>query len=317
MTRILSILFVLSALHALFPTAQPDEPAIAFGEQPGRLEIRVGGEPFATYVYRDEAIPRPYFSHIHAPGGNQVTRNHPPVEGKDATDHADLHPGLWMAFGDLGGADFWRNKAAIRHAGFIERPKAEGSLGSFTVQNEYWAGTRKMCDETMRIEIEVRPSARLIRWDSTFTSDPQTAFGDQEEMGLGIRVATALAVKNGGTIRDSEGRVNEAQVWGRQARWARYSGRIDDAIVGMVLMPHPDNFRPSWFHARDYGFMAANPFGVHAFTKGEPGRVEIGPGRPLQLRFGVLIYRGEVDIDAEWDHYAAAGSAAGRTDDRQ
>jgi hypothetical protein len=55
-------------------------------------------------------------------------------------------------------------------------------------------------------------------------------------------------------------------------------------------MPHPDNFRRSWMHVRDYGLVVANPFGQRAFTKGEASRIEVKPGEKLRLRFGVLAY---------------------------
>ena len=61
----------------------------------------------------------------------------------------------------------------------------------------------------------------------------------------------------------------------------------------MAIFPHPDNFRKSWFHARDYGLLVANPFGQKAFVKGAASRVEVKPNEPFRLRFGVLIYGGE------------------------
>ena len=125
-------------------TALPaaDLPAVSFRVGPKQVEITVGGRPVGAYVFRDGAIPRPYFAHLRAPGGAQVTRNHPPVRGKDATDHADFHPGLWLAFGDLGGTDFWRNKGLVRHAGFIEPPQGGAGRGSFAVRNVYEADGR-------------------------------------------------------------------------------------------------------------------------------------------------------------------------------
>ena len=60
--------------------------------------------------------------------------------------------------------------------------------------------------------------------------------------------------------------------------------------VGVLLIPHKDNFRPSWFHVRDYGLLVANPFGQNVFTKGEKSRIEVKPGEKLDLRFGVWIY---------------------------
>ena len=68
------------------------------------------------------------------------------------------------------------------------------------------------------------------------------------------------------------------------------SGTIDGRAVGVVLMPDPKNFRRSWFHARDYGLLVANPFGQNAFAKGENSRVAVRKGDVFHLRFGLLVY---------------------------
>src|SRR5262249_44671572 len=96
---VLAILDVLT--HA--PRLRAADATVAFTTGDRAVQIEVDRKPFATYVYKDDRIPRPYFAHVYAPNGVQVTRNHPPVEGKDFTDHPDFHLGLWLAFGDLGG----------------------------------------------------------------------------------------------------------------------------------------------------------------------------------------------------------------------
>ena len=63
----------------------------------------------------------------------------------------------------------------------------------------------------------------------------------------------------------------------------------------MTIFCHPENFRPSWFHARDYGLLEANPFGRQAFGKGEKSSVVVKPGEKLRLRYGVLIHSGPPD----------------------
>lgn len=115
-------------------------------------------------------------------------------------------------------------------------------------------------------------------------------FGDQEEMGLGVRIATPLAVVKGGEITDSQGRKNGKQVWGQQADWCQYGCDMDGRQFGVVLMPDPMNFRRSWFHARDYGLVVANPFGQNAFTKAVKSKVIVPKGDAFRLRFGVLVY---------------------------
>ena len=61
---------------------------------------------------------------------------------------------------------------------------------------------------------------------------------------------------------------------------------------GMTIFCHPGNFRPSWFHARDYGLLVANPFGRRAFGKGGASKVIIKPGETFRLRYGVLLHAG-------------------------
>jgi hypothetical protein len=292
----------------LAPSAHAaDPPGVAFETKPDRLVVTAGG-PLATYVFDDPAIPRPYFAHLHAPGGIRVSRNHPPVKGKDADDHATFHPGLWLAFGDLSGADSWRLKAPVRHDGFAEKPRGRPGEGGFAVRNRYLAadGKTTLCRETCRVRVLVRPAGYLIVWDSTFEPEAaEVAFGDQEEMGLGVRVATPLAVKTGGRMTGSGGEQNEAGVRGKPLDWCDYSGTVDGKPAGVMLMPDPGNFRPSWFHARDYGFVAANPFGRKSVGRGEASRVVVKRGEPLRLRFGVLLHSGETDRKAAYRDFLA------------
>ena len=292
----------ISFFTMIIPTAFAQSD-VAFNSKQDRVHITVSGKKFADYLFQDDTIRRPYFAHVHSPGGIQVTRNLPPVEGKDATDHATMHPGIWLAFGDLGGGDFWRNKGVVRHIEFVERPARDAKQGTFAVQHRYELAGNVIAEERCRIQVQARPSAILLLLDSQFTSAQGAIFGDQEEMGLGVRVATSLSVKAGGHILDSAGRKNEKQVWGKQADWCAYAGTSAGHAVGVLLMPHPKNFRKSWFHARDYGLLVANPFGQKAFTRGEPSRVAVKPGESLRLQFGMLVYDGKVDFEAAFADY--------------
>ena len=119
-------------------------------------------------------------------------------------------------------------------------------------------------------------------------------------MGLGIRMATGLTVKNGGQITNADGLKNEKQVWGQQADWCDYSGTHGGHQIGVLLMTNPQDFRPSWFHARDYGLLVANPFGVNAFTKGPMSKWGVKQGATFSLHFGVLIHSGPVDLPAAY-----------------
>ena len=301
----LAIGLVLASLQLVDPTAA----TIAFHERPGQVLITAGDQPVATYVYTDQEIKRPYFAHVRVPGGTQITRNHPPQKGRDPVDHATFHPGIWLAFGDIDNQDYWRNRAPVRHDRFVELPQASGSVGSFTVQNSYRraeAPDEVVCRETCRYTISVGPNGYLLVSDSVFESPKAFVFGDQEEMGLGVRVATPIAVKSGGQIVDASGRINEKQIWGKSSPWCDYSGTIDGRRVGIFIMPDPANFRPSRLHVRNYGLLTANPFGQQVFGEATKSRVTVPAGTKFRLRFGVLLHATQgkdIDRQAAYDDF--------------
>lgn len=266
-------------------------PEIAFSEKSGQLAITAGGKPVATYIHNDPKIARPFLAHVQAPNGQQVTRNHPPA-GKDARDHDTMHPGIWLGFGDLGKADFWRNRGRVEHEKYVQEPKGGRGEGSFAVVNRYVAGDKVLCRQTCRYTVAIVPQGTLLLIDSTFAGDSDFDFGAQEEMGLGIRMATPLTVQAGGKMLDAAGRQNEKQIWGKQAEWCDYSGLIDGQRLGMTIMPDPANFQRCWFHSRDYGVLVANPFGQRA---GGPARTMVKKGETLRLRFGVLLHASPQD----------------------
>jgi len=300
--RSLQLVAACFAIAATAIAQAADDQRVTLTRGEGKIEIAVAGRPIATYFYDAPVIIRPYFAHVHAPDGVQVTRNQPPIAGQDVMDHPTFHPGIWMAFGDLSGSDYWRLKARVRHAGFVEEPIDGMREGKFAVRNEYLDQadpTKIVCQELARYEIAVRPAGYLLLWDSTFSSDHEFYFGDQEEMGLGIRIATPLRVRSKsadslppgqGIMLDSLGRKNEREIARNTADWCDYAGPMDGQLVGMTIFCHPRNFRPSWFHARDYGLLEANPFGRQAFKQGDVSKVVVKPGETLGLRYGVLLH---------------------------
>lgn len=264
---------------------------VHFKKDSDRVVIFIGGgRVVADYVFADPRVGRPYFANVKTLGGIPVTRNYPP-KPEDAQDHVGLHTGIWLAFGDISGTDYWRLKAKVEHAGFVEDPKAGDEHGNWAVRNRYLSadGSQVVCEEVCKYTVEVRSDGYLLTSDSRFTSEKGDFwFGEQDEMGLAIRVATPLVVKSnqGGRIVDSEGRKNELEIWGKVADWVDYGGVIGGRHVGMAILSHSGNPNRSWHHARDYGFVAANPF---PRTDGK-GRTIVRKGEVFRLRYGVLVY---------------------------
>ena len=281
------------------PSAE-GQPAIEFDRQPGAVPITAAGEPVATYFYADQEIARPFFAHVHAPGGVPVTRNHPPRPGIDETDHGTagnyFHPGIWLAFSNLNGSDYWRLKAAVRHEAFVDEPAIREGRGTFTVRNSYRDQQHSdvtVANEICRYTILALPSAYLLVSDSLFWSDDrELSFGDEEEMGLAVRVATRLAVKHGGRLLASTGRTGEKQIRGQNATWCDYSGMTEGRHAGVLLVPDSANSLTSRYHARDYGLLAANPFARQSLDAGDKLTTNIARGESLRLRFAVVLHSG-------------------------
>ena len=182
------------------------------------------GRPVATYVFRDDKILRPYFANVHAPGGIQVTRNHPPVPNVDATDHDTMHPGVWLAFGDLSGQDFWRNKARIVHVRFVEPPAVRDGQVTFTAENTFQAANGgEVCKQTFEA-VAGRASGRLsldLGGDLPAGAAARLSSATRRRWGWAFGVATPIAVKQGGTIRRRHGTPQRTRGLGQLGRLVR------------------------------------------------------------------------------------------------
>ena len=285
--------------------------SFSFEEDKGSVAIRYDGKLVAKYYYADKKVRRPYFAHLHEPGGLQVTRHHPPAAG-DSKDHATMHPGLWLAFGDVSGEDFWRNKGLVRHVRFVQRPHAEGNRALFAVQNEFVTRAGKViCQQQCVFLWKATSAGFLLDWRAMFRTDRDEGFyfGDQEEMGLGVRVATKITEdRGGGKITSSSGKSSAKSTWGQPARWCNYSATIGDRHVGLAILDHPENTRGAWWHNRGYGLMVANAFGRKAMKQGAASKVTVPPFKNFTVRYGVLIHGAAkskpAQIEAVWKEFA-------------
>ena len=104
----------------------------------------------------------------------------------------------------------------------------------------------------------------------------------------GVTTANGQAVTSTG--------VRGGAVWGKRAEWIDYWGKIDGKTVGIAIFDHPSNPRhPTWWMARTYGYVGANPFGIHAF-EGKPagtGDFSIKAGRTVTFRYRFVFHEGD------------------------
>ena len=102
------------------------------------------------------------------------------------------------------------------------------------------------------------------------------------------KVATGKAINAGG--------VEGKGVWGKPAKWLYYWGKVDGATVGVGIFDHPTNPRhPTTWHARDYGLIAANPFGYSYFLgkKRGTGDLILKKGEEISFRYAFVFLGGD------------------------
>jgi hypothetical protein len=95
--------------------------------------------------------------------------------------------------------------------------------------------------------------------------------------------------------------------------WCDYSGPADGKTAGIALLADPNNPVPTAWHSRNYGLMAANPFGRARSgfpdLKGKKDLVKLAKGEHLKFRYGLLLHSGDVKEGKVADYYKQFVSA--------
>jgi len=295
---------------------------IAFGSEPpvyadsvdverhgDRIDVVIGGHPFTSY-YFGAAAAKPYLFPLRSALGNIVTRSFPMVTDIPGEDHDEPHQrAMYFAHGDINGYDFWGEAAFPRWSRhsvstfgrtvFRKLDEMRGGPESGTLRAEFDLLTPK--EEAIGTEIQAYiftgdEHSRIIDCAFTILADRgPVKVGDTKEGTFAIRVVKALDSPPGHLV-NSEGGVGEKAVWGKRADWVDDCGNVAGEEVGIAIFDHPKNFRhPTYWHARGYGLLAANPFGLRKFThdRHQDGSYVIPAGGALTLRYRVFIHHGD------------------------
>ncbi len=294
-------LVALAALSGMAATAE-----VTINREGERLRVVIDGQIFTEYWYTN--VPRPFCYPVLAPGGIPITRNFPmkKVPGEQ-TDHPH-HRSLWFAHGSVNGHDFWSeqgNFGRIVHRAF-DKVESGAKSGTIKAQNDWITAAGEMvCQDERELvfsSVGKGPDeVRLLDFSITLiASKTDVVFGDTKEGTMAVRVAESMRVKGGlnqGHIRNSQG-ITDGATWGKTADWCDYYGPVDGQTVGVTILDHARNPRhPTWWHVRDYGLFAANPFGRHDFEslKDQPkaGDLLLKKGGRLTFRYRFVFHRGE------------------------
>jgi hypothetical protein len=174
--------------------------------------------------------------------------------------------------------------------------------------------------EDLAITIPNRAEDRIIDISATVTADKdELTFGDTKEGTMAIRLAESMRLIRGkkagdGHIVNSEG-VRDGETWGKRAKWCDYYGPVGGQVVGVAIFDHPSNPRhPTWWHVRDYGLFAANPFGLHDFEK-QPagaGKLVVPKGQAVTFRYRLYFHKGDEKQGRVAEQYEAFAPSPAR-----
>jgi surface antigen len=253
------------------------------------------------------------------PTGEPVIRHWPIKDGGPDEDHDHPHhKSLWYTHGAVNGVDFWSDdKGKIVHDKFLEVSSGPQG-GVIKCQNNWVAPDGKITlTDTRTHRFYSTPDGTMMDWEITLhASHGQVTFGDTKEGSMAIRLNPSMqlmatkAMKSRGEaakghIINSEG-VTDDKTWGKRATWCDYYGPVGGAVVGIAIFDHPSNPRhPTWWHVRDYGLFAVNPFGIHDFEKKPAGTGDfvIPDGQSATFKYRFYFHKGDEKQGKVAEHF--------------
>jgi len=307
MVDILTVCFVaLLGWGAAMPSRVVAQ-TVTIDQSDDRLSVLIDRELFTEYIFRGHS--RPLLFPIIGPHGLSMTRSFPIKPGVpgEADDHPHQKP-MFFAYGSVNGVNFFAefpDSGKTVHDRLL-KVESGSERGLIRTSNNWVAPDGKIvCTDTRTLGFSAVPGGRAIDWEVTLhASHGDVTFRDDKHGIMAIRMHPNLRLDNdpergvttaNGQAVNSEG-VRGADVFGKRADWIDYWGKIDDKTVGIAIFDHPTNPRhPTWWMARGYGYVAADPFGAHAIG-GEPpgtGDLTIPAGEAITFRYRFVFHQGD------------------------
>lgn len=327
-TKALQLTFLLLAtVSFIFPNYGNAE-AVSFSRQGDSIQVSIGGKPFTTY-YFDPKVAKAYFQPLRDANGVVVTRDFPigdemPVGHEHDRGFEPHQRPMYFGHGDVHGADFWTEAIFAKYYGHnhpanygqmvvrkVEEMQGGASSGTIRATFDLQGPDHKtFAQEVQEYTFSGDKTTRVIDCKFVIHGNEPIKFGDTKEGSFAIRLSPQLDAP-GGTMTNSEGGQGEAQVWGKRANWVNVDGVIDGQKLGVAIFDSPKSFRhPTYWHARGYGLLAANPFGLQYFLADpkKDGSYTLPAGQSIQFRYRVLIHEGsykDAGVAEKYSEYAA------------
>jgi hypothetical protein len=327
-SKIVTTILVLVGIAAVNLSAQGQQEAVSFQRQGNSIQVAIGGKPFTTYHF-DPGTAKAYLQPLRNASGVIVTRGFPIGDTIPAGHEHDgsLEPhqrGMYFAHGDINGLNFWSEEVFSKyygnayHAAFgrmvlrkIEEVTRGPLFGTIRATFDLEGPDRKpFAEEVQQFRFSGDSHSRAIDCEFIVRAGAgPVKFGDTKEGVFALRLAPELDAPSG-SMASSEGGQGEAQIWGKRANWVDVDGVIDGQALGVAIFDSPKSFRhPTYWHARGYGLLAANPFGLRDFLHDphQDGSYTIPAGNSIKFRYRVWIHDGnykQAHVAERYSEYA-------------
>jgi hypothetical protein len=270
---------------------------IKLEEKADRITVLLDGELFTEYIFK--GYEKPILYPVIGPTGISMTRDFPMKKGtpNEADDHPH-HKSIWFGHMKVNGESFWHTGD---DAGTTEQASIKVVGNSIYTKNRLVSRNGKLiATDSRMVAFGGDESARWIDYQVTYhASETDLVFGDNKDGQMGIRMRPELRIKGPvakGQAINANGQ-REDGIWGKRAPWIDYWAEIDGATVGIAVFDHPENLRhPTWWHARDYGLLSANPFGIHHFEEfdyAKAGDYRLPEGASLIFKHRFVFHEGD------------------------
>ena len=311
-----------------------DPKAVVLTQGKEAVDIAIEGKPFASYRFTTPVscgrqLRRPCFFPVYGPGQVLMVRPYPLADKlpiKEARDHPH-HTSIWVAHGDVNKVNNWAisNTCGWQLHKSFDAVAGGPVMGMFRETLDWTDKDRKpVVAEVRTARVYALPDThRMLDLEVKFQATyGKVVFGDTKEGGI---CATRMRPEfrndrkygKDGRMVNAQGQVG-GRAWGKASPWVDASGTVDGKPLGFAIFDAPTNLRhPTTWHARTYGLLTANPFGLAHFTgkrKTEPhlGDYTLEAGKELVFRYRIYFHVGDEkggQVAARYADYATPPKA--------
>jgi hypothetical protein len=295
-------------------TAEPAAEGVRVGHDKAAVTVSIDGRPVAEYRFAEVPF-KPYVKQLCSPSGVQVLRDAP---------HDHLHHHALMFAVGVDGVDFWaetpvNGKQVHRSFGPVKPSSQDGRSTAEWTEELDWLKPDKtpllVEKRTLTVESNHDPAATLLTWRSELSpaaGKESVTLGGSHYFGLGVRFVESM--DKGGRFFNSgkkEGEIVRGDERLTPAKWCAFTaaaGPQGDKKVTVAVFDHPQNPR----HPARM-FTMSQPFAYLSATLNlwkEP--LKVTAGKPLDLKYAVAVWDGEIDdarIGRVYEKWIAAPAA--------